>query len=98
MGKYNLVVWISLFIVFMAYMIKSDTENNDMIYLKCSNNKEYKVRNIEKKEEAVELIGKVHDKLLATCKVLHSKYPDDPRVIRLCDKFKIWSLNLYFAL
>ena len=88
MGKYNLVIWISLFVILMAYIIHFDTENNDMIYLKCSNNREYKVRNMENKEQAVEIIGSVHDKLLKTTQILYEKYPDDPRVIRLNDKFK----------
>jgi hypothetical protein len=88
MGKYTLIVWISLFVIVMSYMINFENQNSEMIYLKCSNNKEYRVKNIVDKEKAVELIGSIHDKLIKTCDVLMTKYPDDERVIRLNEKFK----------
>jgi len=49
--------------------------------------RKYLVRNMRDKEEAAELLSLIREKLLELIYYLKEKYPQDPRVIRLHEKF-----------
>lgn len=83
------VLWITIFVVFMAFLVQADKTWGDMTYVRCKEGSlsEYRVRNLDDKQEAADILGRTHEKLKKACKYLIVTHPNDDRVIRLNRRF-----------
>lgn len=84
----NIVLLITFVVFILSYLIKRDVWNDRMCYVKSNiNGKEYRVRKLEDKQEACDLLASTHEKMLNFCKHLYEKYPDDKRVVKVMKRF-----------
>jgi hypothetical protein len=89
----NIILGITGFVIMVILMMEAESTLNDMTYVRCkSNGYDYKVRNLEDKEEAAEMLGRTHEKLKKAVLILKRDYPDDERIIRLSKRFQYTSL------
>lgn len=78
-----------IFIVFMCILIVYKNVNSELIEVTSSiNNKKYMVRNLTDKQDAADLLAKIHINIEKIINNLNTDYPDDERVKRLKDNFK----------
>jgi len=88
MANGSVVLWVTVFVVFMMFLMQADKSWGDMTYMKSRENfKEYRVRNLDDKQEAAEILGRTHERLKKACKLLARNHPNDPRVQRLNNRF-----------
>jgi hypothetical protein len=84
----TIVLGVTGFVVLISLMMQVEKSYGDMIYVRCKKNgRDYRVRNLADKEQAVELLGNIHEKLKKACTILQKNHPTDPRVKRLMARF-----------
>lgn len=84
----NIVIWITLFVIAMAVIIKGEEIMNDMTYVYSKETfLQYRVRNLPDKEEAANMLGRTHQRLRKACDILQKNNPNDERVQRLLNRF-----------
>lgn len=89
----DIILLITGVVLTLSYLIKREKDNDSMCYVRSTTNgKEYRVRKLEDKSHACELLASTHDKLLSICNHLHNKYPKDKRVKKLMRRFPYTSL------
>lgn len=89
MNKTDIILIITGVIAVISFLIHSEKHFDNMTYVKARlNNISYRVRKLEDKEEAVELLAEIHEDLKKVCKLLEQEHPDDERVIRLKKRFQ----------
>lgn len=82
------VLSVTIFVAIMAMLVQADKSFSDMTYVRCrTNGQDYRVRNLEDKQEAAEILGRTHNRLKQACSILQKNHPTDQRVLRLLDRF-----------
>jgi len=86
--KTNIVLVITAIVIIFTFLIQAEQSFGNMVYVQSSiNGKKYKVRKLEDKKEAADMLADTHEKLKKVCKILEINHNSDERVIRLKDKF-----------
>ena len=84
----NTVLLITTIVFVFSYLVKRDVWVDNMCYVKSNiNGKDYRVRKLEDKQEACDLLASTHEKMLKFCSHLHQQYPNDKRVIKVMTRF-----------
>lgn len=79
---------ILLILIMSFYMFIETDYVNDVKYVKSNiNNKEYLVRNTKDSQEAANMLSQIGTRLNDVVEALVSKYPKDPRVKRVKERF-----------
>jgi len=79
---------LTFFVVFISSLILSESSFDDMTYVQSNvNGKKYRVRKRDDCQQAADMLGEIHLKLENVCNILHKNYPNDPRTIRLINRF-----------
>lgn len=87
--KTDIVLYISIIVLILSFLIQSEKIFDDMTYVKSTvNNKKYKVRKLDDKEKAANILAETHDVLHEVCDILEESNPDDERVRILKERFK----------
>ena len=88
MNKTDIILAFTAGIIGISFLINSEKHFDNMTYVKSNiNDIEYRVRKLEDKEKAVELLAETHEDLKKVCKMLEKEHPDDERIIRLKERF-----------
>mgnify|MGYP001376590397 CR=1 FL=1 len=78
-----------IFIVFMCILIVYKNVNSELIEVtSLINNKKYMVRNLSDKQDAADMLARIHQNIEKIINNLNKDYPNDERVKRLKDNFK----------
>ena len=78
-----------IFIVFMCILIVYKNINSELVEVTSSiNNKKYMVRNLPDKQNAADLLAKIHKNIEKIISNLNKDYPDDERVKIVKENFK----------
>ena len=92
--KTNIVLVITTIVVIFTILINAEKSWNNMTYVKSRvNGKEYKVRKLDDKEEASDMLAETHEKLHKVCEILEVSNPDDERVKVLKERFPYTTLE-----
>lgn len=92
--KTDIVLLVTGIILVFVFLIHMEKNFNDMEYVQSNlNGKKYKVRKLEDKEDAANMLAETHEKLLKVCKLLKNNNPGDERVKRLIEKFRDTSIQ-----
>jgi hypothetical protein len=84
----NIVLIITAIIVIFILLIKADESFDNMTPVKSSiNDTIYRVRKLDDKEQAADMLAETHNILKQVCKILENSNPYDERVKRLIAKF-----------
>jgi hypothetical protein len=79
---------IFLILILSLYMIIEADYVNDVKFVKSNiDNKEYLVRTASDSDKAADMLSSIRTKLTNVVSSLHKKYPKDPRVIRVKERF-----------
>ena len=93
MNKTDIVLTFTIGIVVISVLINYEKHFDNMTYIKSNiNDTEYRVRKLDDKESAVELLAETHEDLKKVCKMLEEEYPEDERIIRLKERFPYTTL------
>ena len=85
--KTNIVLVITAIVIFFCFLVEYDKKASEMTYVKSNINGEmYRVRKLDDKIEASDILAETEIKLRNICNFLKKKFPDDDRVKRL-DRF-----------
>lgn len=88
MPQGTLILGVTGFVALMALLIQAESAWGDMTYERCRNTgREYRVRNLNDKQEAADILGQTHEKLKQAVIILKRNYPNDERVKRLEERF-----------
>ena len=92
--KTNIVLVITTIVVFFAILIHSEKAWDNMTVVKSRvNGKEYKVRKLEDKKKAADILAETHEKLHTVCRLLEETNPHDERVKILKERFPYTTLE-----
>ena len=84
----NIAVYLTIFILVISLLIKVEEKFSNLVNVISSiNGKTYKVRKLEDKQKAADLLAQLHIKLQKVVDKLAEKFPDDKRVKRLVNRF-----------
>jgi cystathionine beta-lyase family protein involved in aluminum resistance len=88
MKQTNIVLTITAIVVIFIFLIQAEKSLDNMTSVKSSiNDISYRVRKLDDKEQAANMLAETHNTLKQVCKILESSNPDDERVKRLIAKF-----------
>jgi hypothetical protein len=88
MKQTNIVLIITAIIVIFILLIQAEKSFDNMTLIKSSiNDISYRVRKLDDKEQAADMLAETHNILKQVCKNLENSNPDDERVKRLIAKF-----------
>ena len=88
MKQTNIVLIFTAIIVIFIILIQAEKYLDNMTSVKSSiNNTIYRVRKLDDKEKAADMLAETHDTLKKVCKILEKSNPYDERVKRLITKF-----------
>jgi len=94
MYKSNIVLVITAIVVIFTFLIHAEKSWDNMTYCRSEiNGQEYKVRKLEDKESAANMLAETHEKMKKVCKILENNNPNDERVQRLKKKFPYTALQ-----
>ena len=94
MYKSNIVLVITAIIVLFTFLIQAEKSWDNMTYCHSDvNGKEYRVRKLEDKEDAANILAETHEKMKKVCKILENTNPNDQRVKKLKKKFPYTTLQ-----
>lgn len=86
--KTNIVLIITIIVLFFVFIIYSEKFCDNMTYVVSNvNGKKYKVRDLIDKEDAANLLAETHEKLHKVCNILKESNPTDERIKVLIEKF-----------
>lgn len=92
----NIVLVITLIVIVFSGLIKCEAFYDNMTIVESSiNGKKYKVRKLDDKEEAANILAETHEKLHTVCNMLEENNPTDERVKILKERFKNTILQEY---
>ena len=90
----NFIAIFILFVIILIIMMHYDTLFNNLTYVKSKiDGNKYLVRNVEDKQNAANLIGRINKKILILIEYLKKKKPDDKRTKRLINLYRPSSLS-----
>lgn len=81
------IIGITVFVIGLSFVLKVEEHLSDLTYVRAFNGKEYRVRKLPDKQDAADLLARIHDQLFQACDILKRNHPQDPRVQRVLDRF-----------
>ena len=95
MSQLSLVKYFIFIILTLSlYMIVETDYVNDVRFVKSNiDNKEYLVRSAKDSTAAANMLSTIRTKLTNVVSTLHKKYPKDPRVIRVKERFNPYKIS-----
>ena len=83
-----LILILVIFVIYMSMRFYLDNQSTDIDYVVSRyDQRKYLVRNLHDKSDAAELLSIIRGKLLELVTYLRNNHPQDPRVVRLHEKF-----------
>ncbi len=92
--KTNIALIITFIVILFTILIQYEKTWDNMTFVKSTvNGKEYKVRNLEDKQNAADMLAETHEKLHTVCRLLEETNPQDERVNILKERFPYTTLQ-----
>ena len=92
--KTNIAFIITIIVIVFSLLIQAEKSFDNMTTVKSqTNGTSYRVRKLDDKQTAANMLGETHETLKRVCKILEESHPSDERCIRLKDKFPYTTLE-----